>query len=437
MLHRHIIDRFWWKEKLGQGKPMKKYKTSHKLVYLVLVVLFAATACMPSLLQRDEDISTDPGTTMINTDAVDTDAVDTDAIDRDEIVQAVLAQVESELAKRDETVSIGYDAPPTAVPANKAESLQETLTRLYEQANPSVVYIVVSANSSGSGFVYSEDGYIVTNHHVATAGSSYEVVFSSGERQAAKLVGADADSDLAVLQVDDLPDGAEPLPLADTESIQVGQLVVAIGSPFGAEGSMSMGIVSGLGRSLRSQRETTTGSSYSLPEVIQTDAPINPGNSGGPLLNLDGEVIGVNAAIASTTGTNSGVGFSIPVAAIKRVVPSLIEEGGYAYPYMGASFDSEVSLDELTVYDLSQTQGAYVINVAEGSPADKAGLVGADPQTGRGGDLIVDIDGRAMGDFSDLNSYLVFYTQVGQTIEITVLRDGERVVLPLTLGARP
>jgi S1-C subfamily serine protease len=416
---------------------MKQYKTSHKRVYLVLVVLFAATACMPSLLQQDEAISADPGTTVSNTDAADTGAVDTRTMDTDRIVQAVLAQVESELAKREEAVPIGYDAPLTAVLASEAESLQETLVRLYEQANPSVAYIVVSANSSGSGFVYSEDGHIVTNHHVATAGRNYEVVFASGERQEAELVGADADSDLAVLKVDDLPDGVEPLPLADTESIQVGQLVVAIGSPFGAEGSMSMGIVSGLGRSLRSQRETATSSGYSLPEVIQTDAPINPGNSGGPLLNLDGEVIGVNAAIASTTGTNSGVGFSIPVTAIKRIVPSLVEEGEYVYPYLGASFDSEVSLDELTVYDLSQTQGAYVISVTEGSPADRAGLVGADPQTGKGGDLIVDIDGRAIGDFSDLNSYLVFYTQVGQTIGITVLRDGERVVLPLTLGARP
>ena len=411
---------------------MKKYKTSHKRIYLVLVVLFAATACMPSLLKQDEAIPVDPGRTAINADAADAGAVDTD-----EIVQAVLAQVESELAKRDEAVPVAYDPVPTPVAVSEAESLQETLVRLYEQTNPSVVYIVVSANSSVSGFVYGEQGYIVTNHHVATAGSSYEVVFSNGERREAKPVGADADSDLAVLQVDDLPEGVEALPLADTESIQVGQLVVAIGSPFGAEGSMSMGIVSGLGRSLRSQRATTTGSSYSLPEVIQTDTPINPGNSGGPLLNLDGEVIGVNAAIASTTGTNSGVGFSIPVAAVKRIVPSLIEDGEYVYPYMGTSFDSEVSLDELTVYDLSQTQGAYVISVAEDSPADKAGLVGADPQTGRGGDLIVDIDGQAIGDFSDLNSYLVFYTRVGQTIAITVLRDGERVVLPLTLGARP
>lgn len=398
---------------------MKKTKTNHKLVYLILLVLFATTACLPSLLQQDEDV---PAATEAT--ATNTEAVDTRIIEPDEIVQTVLAQVESELAKRDEAVS-------------EAESLQESLTRLYQETNPAVVYIVVSANSSGSGFVYSEEGYIVTNHHVATAGRSYEVVFSSGERQRAELVGADADSDLAVLKVDALPDGVEPLALADPENIRVGQLVVAIGSPFGAEGSMSMGIVSGLGRSLRSQRETPAGSSYTLPEVIQTDAPINPGNSGGPLLNLDGEVIGVNAAIASTSGTNSGVGFSIPVAAVKRIVPSLIEEGEYAYPYIGASFDSEVSLDELPVYDISQTQGAYVVGITAGSPADKAGLAGADPQTGRGGDLIVDIDGRSIGDFSDLNSYLVFYTQVGQTIEITVLRDGERVVLPLTLGARP
>jgi 2-alkenal reductase len=213
--------------------------------------------------------------------------------------------------------------------------------------------------------------------------------------------------------------------------------VVAIGSPFGAEGSMSLGIVSGLGRSLRSQRETTAGSTYSLPQVIQTDAPINPGNSGGPLLSLDGEVIGVNAAIASATGTNSGVGFSIPVAAVRQIVPSLVEDGEYVYPYMGASFDSEISLDELELYGVSETQGAYVVGVTAGGPADKAGLIAADPRTGEGGDLIVDIDGWPIGDFSDLNSYLVFHAQVGQTIQITVLRDGERVVVLLTLGARP
>jgi S1-C subfamily serine protease len=398
---------------------MKGTQINHWLAYLILLVLLVATACVPSLSQANEAESTD-----VNTQ---------------EIVETVLAQVESELAQQEqeEIVPAIYAATPVAAAGSEAESLQDTLTRLYQEVNPAVVYIIVSSSSSGSGFVYDADGHIVTNYHVVSAGGSYEVVFASGERQRATLVGADADSDLAVLKVAELPDGARPLPLADAESIQVGQFAVAIGNPFGEQGSMSLGIISGLGRSLRSQRETTALSSYSLPQVIQTDAPINPGNSGGPLLNLEGQVIGVNAAIASTTGANSGVGFSIPVAAVKRIVPSLVEDGKYVYPYMGASFDAEISLDEQGVYDVPQTQGAYVVSVTPGGPADAAGLIGADPRTGQGGDLIIDIDAQPIDSFSDLNSYLVFHTQVGQTIEITVLRGGESVVLPLTLGARP
>ena len=318
-----------------------------------------------------------------------------------------------------------------------ARGLESTLTALYRTANESVVYIVVSSRSSGSGFVYDHEGHIVTNYHVASSGSGYEVVFASGERMSARLIGSDADSDLAVLKVDRLPDGVDPLPLGDYQRVEVGQLAIAIGSPFGAEGSMSLGIVSGLGRSLRSQRATSSGSTYSLPEVIQTDAPINPGNSGGPLLNLDGAVIGVNAAIATASGTNSGVGFSIPVAAVALVVPSLIDEGEYVYPYMGTSFADEISLAAQTEYGLSQTQGAYVVSVTPGGPAERAGVVAANAQTGRGGDLIVDIDGQAIRDFSDLNSYLVFRAKVGQVIEVTALRNGKHVVLSLELGARP
>ena len=392
---------------------MKGTRMNRKLVYLVLLVLLAATTCVPSLAQQS------------------------DAIDTQEIVATVTAQMESELTQQGEVVPAVYAATPVSVVGQEAESLQDTLTRLYREVNPSVVYILVSSTASGSGFVYSQEGYVVTNHHVAAAGNSYEVVFAGGERQRAELIGADADSDLAVLKVDELPDGVAPLPLADAESIQVGQFAIAIGNPFGEQGSMSLGIVSGLGRSLPSQRGSATGSTYSLPQVIQTDAPINPGNSGGPLLNLEGQVTGVNAAIASTTGTNSGVGFSIPVAAVRQIVPSLIEDGEYVYPFMGASFDDEISLDEQAVYSVSQTQGTYVVSVTAGGPAATAGLVAADPRTGEGGDLIVEIDGQQIGDFSDLNSYLVFHTQVGQTIEITVLRGGERVVLPLTLGARP
>jgi 2-alkenal reductase len=351
------------------------------------------------------------------------------------IAAAVLAEIDSKSAQQSETVPVAY---PNTAAALAAGDLQGALIDLYQRANPAVVYIIVSSGS-GSGFVYSADGYIVTNYHVVEGSQSYEVVFANGERQSAELVGADAGSDLAVLKIDQVPTGVEPLPLAPVDSLQVGQFVVAIGNPFGEQGSMSFGIVSGLDRSLRSQQESAfgSGSSYSLPEVVQTDAPINPGNSGGPLLDLEGRVVGVTSAIASTTGTNSGVGFSIPAAAVQQVVPVLIEEGRYVYPYMGASFDDEVSLDDQSIYGLSQTDGAYVVGITRGSPAEKAGLVAANTNTGRGGDLIVKIDDQVIKDFSDLNSYLVFHTAVGQTIQITVLRDGERVVLPLTLGARP
>lgn len=330
---------------------------------------------------------------------------------------------------------LGGDTVTT--PSASIDTLQDALIDVYDLANPSVVYIVVPPLGSGSGFVYSDDGYIVTNNHVVAGGSSFEIVFSNGDRKEGTLVGTDVDSDLAVLKVDGLPDGVEPLQLGSGEDLQVGEFVVAIGNPFGEQGSMSLGIVSGLGRSISSQRDLGTGSSYSLPQVIQTDAPINPGNSGGPLLNLDGEVIGVNSSIATATGVNSGVGFSIPVQAIRQVVPSLIDDGKYVYPYMGAGFDNEVSLDEQSIYGISQTQGAYVVNVTNGSPAAQAGLIAASAVNGRGGDLVVDIDGQAINSFADLNSYLVFHTTVGQTIEITVLRNNEPVVLALTLGARP
>ncbi|MCB0237424.1 MAG: trypsin-like peptidase domain-containing protein, partial [Anaerolineae bacterium] len=281
------------------------------------------------------------------------------------------------------------------------------------------------------------DGYIVTNNHVVDGGRAFEVVFASGEHMAATLVGTDTDSDLAVLQVESLPDGVEPLPLAEPDSLQVGQFVVAIGNPFGEQGSMSLGIVSGLGRSLRSQRSSRFGSTYSLPSVIQTDAPINPGNSGGPLLNLDGEVVGINAAIASQTGVNSGVGFSIPVIAVREVVPSLIEKGSHDYSYLGAAFADEISLAGQQQYGLTQSQGAYIIGVTPGGPADNAGLIAADPNSGRGGDLIVAIDGQPINSFADLNTYLAFYTTIGQTIDVTVLRDGARISVPVTLEPRP
>ncbi len=368
------------------------------------------------------------------TDELDSAPAAEAEVDIKAIADSILEQVEQRLAAEAEEVPVilGNEA---AIAAER--ELEQALISLYQQTNPAVVYIIVPPLGSGSGFVFGKDGTIVTNNHVVDGGSSYEVVFSNGERRSAELIGQDVDSDLAVIQVEDLPEATEPLPLASPDEIQVGQFVVAIGNPFGEQGSMSLGIISGLNRSLSSRRGSGTGGSYSLPAVIQTDAPINPGNSGGPLLNLEGEVVGVNSAIATSTGTNSGVGFSIPVAAIARIVPSLIEHGLVDYPYIGAAFDDELSLSDQGTYGISQFQGAYVLSVTTGSPADEAGLIAANSNNGRGGDLVVAIDDQAINNFSDLNSYLVFETIVGQTIEIQVLRAEGRVTLSLTLGSRP
>lgn len=418
-------------------------------VVIVLLVAFGAAACgradAPSV----------------------TAAAALPTVDTEKVIEGALASAEAEFSEHipaaeptldveqlksellDELESRMRLSMPTAQPTPNTDEIaaqvlekidpqiEDVLIGLYERVNPAVVLIEVPPFGSGSGFVYDEEGHIVTNNHVVEVGSVYEVIFSSGQRVAAELVGSDIDSDLAVIKVDSLPLGVVPLELAEAGDIRPGQFVIAIGNPFGEQGSMSLGIVSGLGRSLRSQRGDGFAGGYALPQVIQTDAPINPGNSGGPLLNLRGEVIGINAAIATRTGANSGVGFSIPVAAVSRIAPSLIEDGAYEYPYIGAGFDDQITLEERTIFDLPQTWGAYVVSVSPESPAEEAGLIPADPRTARGGDLIVKIDDQEIKDFSDLNSYLVFQTTVGQTIRINVLRNGKEIQIPLTLGARP
>ncbi len=332
----------------------------------------------------------------------------------------------------------------TNQPIVSAPVLEERLVALYQQVNPSVVHILVYTDrndfgplGSGSGFIFDNMGRIVTNNHVVADGQDFEVIFADGSRRWAETVGTDVDSDLAVIEVDSLPDGAAPISLGDSNDLRVGQFVIAIGNPFGEQGSMSLGIISGLGRTLESQRtlEDSTGR-YSLPQVVQTDAPINPGNSGGPLLNLEGEVVGVNSAIRTTTGTNSGVGFSIPVNAVRRIIPRLIEEGRYIYSYMGVQIQS-LNLILQEQLELPRSSGAYVTGITPASPADDAGLVPAQGSDGRGGDLIVAIDGQTIQDTNELIGYLVFNTEVGQTVELTVVRDGETITLPLTLGPRP
>ncbi|MCO5179762.1 MAG: trypsin-like peptidase domain-containing protein [Anaerolineae bacterium] len=355
----------------------------------------------------------------------------------DEVVATVVAQLPAQTAVTSSATSTTQIAPLTT-------DIESGLIALYQRVNPAVVNIFILDEQSfvlgtGSGFVYDNEGHIITNNHVVTGASGLEVVFPDGERRAAEVIGADVDSDLAVIKIENLPDGVLPIPLGDSNDIQVGQFAVAIGNPFGEAGSLSLGIISGLGRTLTSDRIAEGGGRYSLPKVIQTDAAINPGNSGGPLLNLAGEVIGVNSAIRTSTGTNSGVGFSIPVNAVSRVIPSLIAEGVYHYPFIGIRM-TPLDLAAQEELGLSQASGAYVTDITPGSPADKAGLIasGFNDTIGilPGGDLIIAVDGQPVKSPDDLISFLVFDAEVDQTITLRIIRDGAEIDVPLTLAER-
>lgn len=330
----------------------------------------------------------------------------------------------------------------TAVNSQISAEIEQRLIEIYQQVNPSVVHIFVYAKNdflgSGTGFVFDASGHIVTNNHVIDGGDEYEVVFPDGQRRFGQVAGRDVDSDLAILQVEQLPANAPPVPLADSSTLRVGQFVVAIGNPFGEASSMSVGIISALGRTLESQR-TVAGGFFSIPQIIQTDAAINPGNSGGPLLNLDGHVVGVNSAILSRTGANSGVGYAIPVNAVRNIAPALITAGRYRYPYIGISMRSEpFTLRELELLALPP-QGVWITAVGQNTPAEQAGLIGhnLDASFRPDGDYIIAINGVPVNSSDDLLSYLVFETQVGETVELTVIRRGEEVKVPLTLGERP
>jgi serine protease Do len=296
----------------------------------------------------------------------------------------------------------------------------------------------------GSGFVWDKEGHIVTNNHVVADASTIEVTFADGTTVPAKLVGADPDSDLAVLKIDTSAVQVQPIQLADSKQVKVGQLAIAIGNPFGLEGTMTTGIISALGRTMPANEGATNGPSYSIPDIIQTDAPINPGNSGGVLLNDQGQVVGVTFAIESSSRSNSGIGFVIPASIVGRVVPSLISSGTYQHPYLGIS-GGNLSPSLAKAMNLKSTQrGALVGDVVANGPADKAGLLGSNKQAtveGQqlpvGGDVIIAINGETIKSMDDLIAYLSANTSVGDKITMTILRDGKQQDVDVTLGARP
>jgi 2-alkenal reductase len=339
--------------------------------------------------------------------------------------------------------------PAEERPAQTLQGLQQQgvdLTRLYEQLSPGVVSIQVFAQrgglvgeGSGSGFILDAQGHIVTNNHVVSGAQQVTVIYYDGTEAVAEIVGVDQDSDLAVIRVapKTFPEGVGPLPLGDSDQVRPGEWVVAIGNPFGLGGSVSLGIVSATGRLIPSGATT-----FSIPQAIQTDAAINPGNSGGPLLNLDGEVIGVNAQIATGGGrANVGVGFAIPSNVVRRVAPSLIEAGGYQWPWMGVEGTSVTLLIQLA-NGLETQRGAYINRIVSGGPADQAGLQGSTGQAivqgitvPTGGDVVIEANGQPIRDFADLLVATAF-SDVGDQLQLTILRDGERITETVTLTAR-
>lgn len=324
--------------------------------------------------------------------------------------------------------------------------LEATLEYIYAQTNPSVVNIEVATaagGSMGSGFIWDTNGHIVTNNHVIADATNISITFSDGTIVPGKLVGADPDSDLAVVKVDNVSSAElKPVTMADSTRLKVGQLAVAIGNPFGLQGTMTVGFISALGR-LVPVDENAVGPTYNIPDIIQTDASLNPGNSGGVLLDSQGKVIGVTQSMSSTSGSSAGVGFAIPAAIVKQVVPALIKNGHYDHPYLGLVVIS-LNPDFAAAMNLPANQrGSLVEGVTAGGPADKAGLKPSERPTtvnGQeimvGGDVIIAFNNQVVKGSDDLIAYLG-RLEAGQTATLTVLRDGRQVQLTVVIGVRP
>lgn len=392
---------------------MKNVKNQFKsLIVLSLILSIVSMACL-STLQVENLLD--------NTSAT-------------EVVQVVESVQDS--------LEITQDQPATYTSVDIVAQ-NDVLVGLYEDVSPGVVSILnvikdnnrVIGSGSGSGFVIDKEGHIVTNYHVVEGASEIQVAFTSGIKVRGEVIGTDTDSDLAVIKVDVDPAELTPIQLGDSDLVRVGQTVIAIGNPFGLTGTMTTGIVSSIGRTLESLNISSSGLAFTAGDIIQTDAAINPGNSGGPLLNLNGEVIGVNRAIRTFNTNenfepvNSGIGFAVSINIVKKVIPSLISQGSYAYPYLGISSFPDIPLSEAERIGLEKTLGAMVTGVVPGGPADQAGL--------QVDDVILAIDDLDVIDFSEMLSYLFIHTSPGDVVELEVFRDGEIITLDLTIGERP
>jgi S1-C subfamily serine protease len=343
-----------------------------------------------------------------------------------------------------EAFQVGQMGTPIPVTARDL-----TLPELFTKVEKSIVQISSRSDSSirsaarlGSGFIFDRNRHVITNYHVASGSKNIDVTFMDGNTYHANLVGSDPFTDLAVLYVQDVPkDTLFPLTLGNSVALDVGERIAAIGNPFGLSGSMTAGIISGLGRLLPSTG--SLGSRFSIPSIIQIDAPINPGNSGGPLLDMRGEVIGINSAIFSSTGEFSGIGFAIPSNTISKVVPSLITKGSFSHPWIGLS-GTNMTPEIANAIGLKESRGFLVVDTVSGSPADKGGVHGGNKvvtingmQIALGGDVIEKIDDKVVRKIDDILAYIESMKSVGETVSLSVLRDGKIQKLNLSLAARP
>jgi 2-alkenal reductase len=420
-------------------------------VPLMAGVAVLALACSPSADATNESAASNGAVEALSDSALS--RVDV-ALPRTESVGRSVAETQSPAS----LPSLSELDPGLIVAAQ-----EQVLNSIYVQLLPSVVQIEVSQFSDGggrgfgpfnfggdngdqqliprgegSGFIWDTDGHIVTNWHVIDGADEIIVLFEDGLELKAELLGSDKDSDLAVLKVSLPSDRYVPVMKGDSDLVRVGQLVAAIGDPFGQEFTLTSGIVSAVGRTIRG------GTAFSIPEVIQTDAAINPGNSGGPLLDRTGRVIGINSQIISRSGSNAGVGFAIPINVAKRVIPALIKDGKYVYAYIGIS-GITLRADAAEEIGLGrETRGALLIQVTEGGPASMAGLIGSDEDVASrgslpplGGDVIIAINGIEVRTVDDVIAFVAGAPRPGDQVILTVLRDGEVLDFPLTLGTRP
>ena len=362
------------------------------------------------------------------------------------VVSAIIFSLSSvvEIPNSELIVSNGNHLETVGEVTSIQTSSKFSLMEIFEKTEASVVQVNVRSadgrimpGSMGSGFVYSDDGYIITNNHVIDSAEKVTITFLDGESYIAQIIGTDSDLDLAVLKVQPGSTYLQPIPIGDSSQLKVGQEIAAIGNPFGLSGSMTSGIISQMGRLLPQD------SGFSIPDVIQTDAAINPGNSGGPLLNMKGEVVGINTAIQSATGEFTGVGFAVPSNTVKKVIPVLIEDGIFYHPWMGIS-GSDVDPELAKVRELNSSKGFLIATVIEGSPAEDAGLQGitiTKEIDGReypmDGDIILKIDDVVVRKISDILVYLQREKSIGDEMIMTINRDGMLIEKVLVLGERP